>query len=71
MLDYHAPYVVDPGQRTYEQIAPYKGDNIALFELAYAWKQRGSYRQAIEKWGRPMFEHRIMGPVTLTHGVAF
>lgn len=71
VLDYHAPYVVDPGQWPFEQIAPYKGDNIALFELAYAWKQEDGYRQAIEKWGRPMFEHRIMGPVTLTHGVAF
>ena len=71
VLDYHTPFVVDPDSWPYEQITPYKGDNIALFELAFSWNQKDSYRRAVEKWGRPMFEHRIMGPVTLTHGVAF
>lgn len=67
VLDYHAPYVVDADGWPYEQIAPYKGDNIALFELAYAWKAKASYGSAVEKWGRPMYEHRIGGPVTLTN----
>ena len=71
VLDYHAPYVVDSEAWPYEQILPYTGDNIALFELAFAWKQKHAYRNAIEKFGRPMFEDRIAGPVTLTHGVAF
>lgn len=70
VLDYHAPFVVDADAWPYEQIAPYKGDNIALFELAYAWKQKPAYRAAIEKWERPMYEHRIGGPVTLTNGIA-
>lgn len=70
-LDHHAPFVVNPETWPHEQIAPYKGDNAAIFELAYARFQKPEYKAAIERWGRPMFEKRIMGPVTLTHGVAF
>ena len=70
VLDYHAPYVVNSEAWPYEQIVPYKGYNIALFELAYAWKQKETYRQAIERWERPMYEHRIGGPITLTNGLA-
>jgi hypothetical protein len=70
-LDHHAPFVIHPETWPHEQIAPYKGDNAAIFELAYARFQKPEYKAAIEKWGRPMFEKRIAGPVTLTHGVAF
>ena len=70
VLDYHARFVVDPDAWPYEQIAPYKGDNVALFELAYAWQSKDAYRAALEKWGRPMYEHRIGGPVTLTNARA-
>ncbi|MBS11365.1 MAG: hypothetical protein CME19_07170 [Gemmatimonadetes bacterium] len=69
VLDYHAPFVVDAEAWPYEQIAPYKGDNIALYEQAYAWQQKSEYKAAIDKWDRPMYEHRIGGPVTLTNGV--
>lgn len=70
-LDHHASFVVKPETWPYEQIAPYKGDNAAIFELAYARFQKPEYKAVIERWGRPMFEKRIAGPVTLTHGVAF
>ncbi|HAA76621.1 TPA: hypothetical protein DCE37_16025 [Candidatus Latescibacteria bacterium] len=69
VLDFHAPFVVDAEAWPYEQIAPYKGDNIALYELAYAWQQKPEYKAAIDKWDRPMYEHRIGGPVTLTNGI--
>jgi hypothetical protein len=71
VLDFHVLYVVDSEAWPYEQISPYKGDNIALFELAHSWRQKDTYRAAVEKFGRPMFEHRVAGPVTLTNGVAF
>lgn len=70
-LDHHAPYVVHPETWPHKQIAPYKGDNAAIFELAYTRFQKPEYKAVIERWGRPMFEKRIMGPVTLTHGMAF
>jgi len=67
-LEHHASFIVNPETWPHEQIAPYKGDNAAIFELAYARFQKSEYKAVIERWGRPMFEKRIMGPVTLTHG---
>ncbi|MBI1880956.1 MAG: alginate lyase family protein [Chloroflexi bacterium] len=66
-LDYHAPYVANPSSWPNQQITPYSGDNAALYELAYLFKQKSSYLQVIQKWERPMSEIRVMGPVTLTH----
>ena len=70
-LDHHAPFVIRPEDWPHEQIAPYKGDNAAIFELAYKRFEKLEYKAVVERWGRPMFEKRIAGPVTLTHGVAF
>lgn len=68
-LDYHAqyvPYGKAPQQWPYEEISP---DMIeySLFELAYSFKQKQSYKDAIDRIGRPMYDTRTMGPVTLTH----
>lgn len=69
VLDYHAPYVVNLDSWPYEQIAPFKGANMALYELAYSRNSKPAYAAAVEKWGRPMYEDRIGGPVTLTNGI--
>lgn len=66
-LDYHARFVSSPSSWTYQQIVPYTGDNSAVYEVAYLWKQKASYLAAINRWGRPMNEGRVMGPATLTH----
>jgi len=42
-------------------------DSVGLFELAYAVWQKPQYLAIINKCGRPMYELRTMGPVTLTH----
>lgn len=70
-LDFHAPYVTNPSSWPYKQVNPYNGDNAALYELAYTFKHKTSYKNAINKWKRPMYEKRVMGPVTLTHGSIF
>lgn len=66
-LDYHAPFIVNPSSWMYKQIHPYAGENSAIYELAYLWKQKPVYLSVIDRWGRPMNEERNMGPVTLTH----
>ncbi len=66
-LDYHAPFVTDPSSWSYQQVAPYAGDNSAVYEVAYLWMQKASYLAAINRSGRPMNEGRVMGPTTLTH----
>lgn len=66
-LDYHAPYVTNPSTWPYTQATSYSGDNAALYELAYSFKQKSSYMDVITKWGRPMYENRVMGSITLTH----
>jgi hypothetical protein len=69
-LDFYAPYVANPSTWPKKQISPYNGDGVALYELAYSFKQKSSYKDVINRWGRPMYDSRIMGPVTLTHQVA-
>ncbi|MFN0158722.1 MAG: alginate lyase family protein [Bacteroidota bacterium] len=66
-LDYHASYAANPETWPYQQIDDFKGENCAMFELAYSqWKTTG-FKAVIDQWGRPMYEERIMGPTTLTH----
>ena len=38
VLDYHAPYVIDSDAWPCEQRSPHNEDNIAQFELVYAWR---------------------------------
>lgn len=66
-LDFHAPYAANPSTWPYEQITSYAGDNAALYELAYSFNQKSNYMDVINKWKRPLYEIRTMGPVTLTH----
>lgn len=66
-LDFHAPYVINPSTWTRQQIRPYIGQNAGSYELAYSWKKKDSYQNAIGRWGRPMYEDRVLGYVTLTH----
>ena len=75
-LDFHVPYVYDPNAPQkwislgYKQQGGYDGatkGNAQVYELAYAWKQKSSYMGCINRWKRPMYEIRNMGPITLTH----
>jgi hypothetical protein len=66
-LDYHVRFVSSPSSWIYQQIVPYAGGNSAVYEIAYLWKQKDSYLAAINRWGRPMNEIRVMGPTTLSH----
>lgn len=67
VLDYHAPFIASPSTWPYEQISSYTGANIAVYECAYAVWQKQSYMDVINRWGRPMYESRVMGYTTLTH----
>jgi hypothetical protein len=58
---------MDPSTWPYQQIAPYKGANAAVFEFAYlAWGD-SLYLNTINEWKRPLEETRSAGPLTLTH----
>lgn len=70
-LDFHVPYSINPSDWPYQRSATYRGDNAAIYELAYSFKQKSSYMDVINKWHRPMFEMRVMGPITLTHASAY
>lgn len=66
-LTWLAPYAMDPSTWPYQQIAPYKGANAAVFEFAYlAWGD-SLYLNTINEWKRPLEETRSAGPLTLTH----
>jgi len=66
-IDYVAPYVANPLSWPHPQNPAYKGQQSALFEMAYLWKQKQTYKTAINKWGRPISDRWIMGQTTLTH----
>ncbi|WGF88508.1 alginate lyase family protein [Marinivivus vitaminiproducens] len=67
-MAYHAPYAIDPTNWPYPQMGPVRAsDNMAMFELAYAVYGDPVYLRAVEAWGRPMDEIRVLGPTTLTH----
>ncbi len=66
-LEYHAPYAANPKAWPYKQIEEFKGENCSLFELAYAYWKDEKYKAIIDRWGRPMYEERVLGPTTLTH----
>ncbi|MGI9175960.1 MAG: alginate lyase family protein [Rhodothermales bacterium] len=70
VLAFHAPYVIDPAAWPYKQIKPYKGENGALYEVAHAATGHPLYLRVVQHLGRPLYESRVMGPVTLTHGEA-
>lgn len=68
-LDYHAPFAIDQEgwpHRQDEQLDRF--DNVALYEVAHSYYGDDIYMEVVERWDRPMFENRIMGQVTLTHG---
>lgn len=67
-LDFLAPYVTNPSAWKHKQITPYTGVNTALYELAYTRDNKQKYKDAIIKWGRPMYDIYTMGGTTLTHG---
>lgn len=69
-LDFLAPYITDPSTWPNQQITTYTGESVAIYELAYSFKQKSSYTNVINRWGRPMYETKTMGPVTLTHAYA-
>ena len=65
-FDFHAPYLAGKIDWPYQEIRPDLLE-YATFEFAYSFKQKPSYKDVIDKAGRPVYEDRIMGPVTLTH----
>jgi Alginate lyase len=65
-LDFYAPYASGKSIWPYKEI---RWDLIeyGMFELAYSAYGNVDYKDIIVKRGRPMYEIRIMGPITLTH----
>ncbi|MEM8535109.1 MAG: alginate lyase family protein, partial [Chloroflexota bacterium] len=66
-LDYHAPFSIDQSSWSRQQISPIESRDISHYEMAYNHFGEGRYLQVLQEWGRPLFERRTMGWVTLTH----
>ncbi|NOK59340.1 MAG: hypothetical protein GFH23_1086618n225 [Chloroflexi bacterium AL-N1] len=67
-LDFHAPFSTDQSSWSRQQIAPIESQDIAYYEMAYNYFGEGRYLSVLQEWGRPVYERRTMGWVTLTHG---
>lgn len=78
-LDWIAPYGAHKLKWPYKEISWKTTYQVySLYELAYRFKQKQSYKDAINYknpsygiTGRPLYDMRDMGPVTLTHGYYF
>lgn len=75
-LDFHAKYAISANGWPYshagnpcDDASGYmKGGNGDCYELAYSWNHKSAYMNAINACGgRPRYDTRILGPVTLTH----
>jgi hypothetical protein len=69
--DYHTQYVINPGNWPYSQSPSYDGQSSFLYELTYSYWQDSSHLNAVNRWGRPLEDIRVMGWATLTHGNMF
>jgi hypothetical protein len=77
ICDYHAPYLLDPstwewglgeeGRLTQGEF----GEAASLYELAYSEWQEESHAEVIRSYGRPVYDRRYLGWVSLTHGNRF
>ncbi|NOK59339.1 MAG: hypothetical protein GFH27_549283n201 [Chloroflexi bacterium AL-W] len=66
-LDFHSPYAIDQSSWGRQQIAPIEEKDVAHYEMAYSYFGDQAYLATIEEWGRPLYERRTMGLVSLTH----
>ena len=75
-LDFHVPYVMDPGSWKWgvnpsgQTINAASG--VGIYELAYSVWQDPAYLGVVNRWGRPMGMNMwALGVVTLTHANRF
>jgi hypothetical protein len=70
-LDRYVQFSKDPSTWNYQQIRVVTSEDIAPYELAYSYFHKPAYLDVVQKWGRPIEEKRVIGPVTLTHANKF
>ena len=75
--DFHVQYMIDPTEWPWQELEGYDRNEreygLSSYELAYSLHGEGKdkYLQALEKFGRPIHDWRILGWVTATHGNKF
>ena len=72
---YHAKFMLDPDEWPWKERKGL-GDGERMYgtvsyELTYSRQQVDSYWEVIKSTGRPVYDRRILGYVTLTHGDLF
>ncbi len=68
VLDFHAPYFVDPDNWPYRQDKVYSGENLAAYELAYLWKQKANYKAVLDRWTKPFSYLDLIQTLTHSYG---
>ena len=73
--DFHAEYIIDPSEWPWKERKGLERSEreygLVGYELAYSYWQDDQYLEAIQKFGRPIHDWRVLGWVTLTHGNRF
>lgn len=77
ICDYHAPYVLEPrrwkwGLGDEGRLTDGEFEEAAsVYEFAYSAWQDDSHAKVIRAYGRPIYDRRYLGWITLTHGNRF
>lgn len=76
VCDYHVDYILNPARWTWggggEKFThPDREEGASAYELAYSYWEDPAYLEVVKSAGRPVFERRILGYTTLTHGNRF
>lgn len=74
-LEYHAPLVREPERWRWQEIGGLEDFERELggvaYELSYSHWRDGAFIRAVNAVGRPVYDQRILGWATLTHGNLF
>lgn len=73
--DYHVQYALDPTTWPWKELGGLDRDEreygLVSYEMCYSRWQNPKYLKALKKLGRPIYDQRVTGWVTLTHGNRF
>lgn len=74
-LEFHAPYLSSPGDWPWQELGglePFERQfGGVAYELAYSHWGEETFYDAVRAAGRPVFDQRVLGWTTLTHGNLF
>jgi hypothetical protein len=75
LYDFHAKFILEPSEWPWSELGGFEDFEreyaASVYELGYSRWAKDAYRAAISTSGRPIYDQRILGWLTATHGNRF